>query len=163
VGPEEVARNTLTGKPPADGYTPAAVALRALLDAVTEQAITYDLYAGPGLAAVAAALGVTERTARPLLHRAARLAAAHCARRGLRSSGRRSLPTRKVRASPWCPASEAPGPGRHEGRGRCAVALRASPRAACGAARSTAPGHHPPANRPARERSPLHVHHRPQL
>lgn len=58
------AADTLTSRPPADGYTPAAVALRALLTAVTEQAITYDLYAGPGLASVAAALGVTERTAR---------------------------------------------------------------------------------------------------
>ena len=58
------AADALTGEPPADGYTPAAVELRALLDAVTDQAITYDLYAGPGLSAVAGALGVTERTAR---------------------------------------------------------------------------------------------------
>jgi hypothetical protein len=64
VGELTAAAVTLTGRPPADGYTPAAVALRTLLDAVTEQAITYDLYAGPGLAAVAVALGVTERTAR---------------------------------------------------------------------------------------------------
>lgn len=56
--------NSLLGEPPADGYTPTAVALRALLDTVTEQAITYDLYAGPGLTAVAGALGVTERTVR---------------------------------------------------------------------------------------------------
>src|SRR6185312_10223647 len=33
-------------------------------------------------------------------------------------------------AHPWWPASKAPSPGRPEGRGRCAVALRASPRAA---------------------------------
>lgn len=58
------ATGALTGEPPAGGYAPVAVALRALLDAVTEQAITYDLNAGPGLAAVAAALGVTERTVR---------------------------------------------------------------------------------------------------
>lgn len=50
--------------PPPDGYTPTTVTLRRLLDALTEQAITYDLYAGPGLPAVAEALGVTERTAR---------------------------------------------------------------------------------------------------
>ncbi len=56
--------DTLLGERPADGYTPAAVALRALLDAVTELAIAYDLYAGPGLPAVAGALGVTERTVR---------------------------------------------------------------------------------------------------
>jgi hypothetical protein len=54
----------LTGEPPTGGYTSAVVELRALLDAVTEQAITYDLYAGPGLTAVAVSLGVTERTAR---------------------------------------------------------------------------------------------------
>lgn len=58
------ASGPLTGEPPTGGYTPAAVELRALLDVVIEQAITYDLYAGPGLAAVASALGVTERTAR---------------------------------------------------------------------------------------------------
>jgi hypothetical protein len=58
------AADALTGQPSTDGYTPAAVALRALLNAVTEQAITYDLYSGPGLPAVAASLGVTERTAR---------------------------------------------------------------------------------------------------
>jgi len=56
---------TMTGPtPPPGGYAPISVTLRRLLDAVTEQAITYDLYAGPGLAAVAEALGVTERTAR---------------------------------------------------------------------------------------------------
>ena len=49
---------------PSVGYTPAAVGRRDLLDAVIEQAITYDLYAGPGLAAVADALRVTERTVR---------------------------------------------------------------------------------------------------
>jgi len=49
---------------PTSGYTTAAVELRGLLDALIEQAVTYDLYAGPGLAAVADALGVTERTAR---------------------------------------------------------------------------------------------------
>lgn len=58
------ATGALTGEAPVGGYSPAAVALRALLDAVTEQAITYDLYAGPGIGAVAAALGVTERTVR---------------------------------------------------------------------------------------------------
>ena len=49
---------------PSSGYTPAAVELRGLLDAVIEQAVTYDLYAGPGLAAVADALKLTERTVR---------------------------------------------------------------------------------------------------
>lgn len=49
---------------PNGGYTVVGVELRALLDAVIEQAIAYDLYAGPALGAVAAALGVTERTAR---------------------------------------------------------------------------------------------------
>lgn len=58
------AADALTGKPPAGGYTTATTALRALLNTATEQAITYDLYAGPGLASVAAALGITERTAR---------------------------------------------------------------------------------------------------
>jgi hypothetical protein len=58
------AANALLDEPPADGYTPTAVALRALLDTVIEQAIAYDLYAGPGLPAVAGALGVTERTVR---------------------------------------------------------------------------------------------------
>lgn len=43
------AADALTGETPTVGYTPAAVELRALLDTVTEQAVTYDLYAGPGL------------------------------------------------------------------------------------------------------------------
>lgn len=54
---------TLEGVPDS-GYTAAAVKLRSLLDAVIEQAVTYDLYAGPGLAAAASALGVSERTVR---------------------------------------------------------------------------------------------------
>ena len=58
------AADALTGEPPSRGYTATAVELRALLDAVTEHAITYDLYAGPGLETVAVALGVTERTVR---------------------------------------------------------------------------------------------------
>jgi hypothetical protein len=49
---------------PPGGYTPITITLRRLLDAVTEQAVAYDLHAGPGLPAVAEALGVTERTAR---------------------------------------------------------------------------------------------------
>jgi hypothetical protein len=49
---------------PSVGYALTAVGLRGLLDAVIEQAITYDLYAGPGLAAVADALKVTKRTVR---------------------------------------------------------------------------------------------------
>jgi hypothetical protein len=58
------AADALTGEQPSCGYTATAVELRALLDAVTEHAITYDLYAGPRLEAVAVALGVTERTVR---------------------------------------------------------------------------------------------------
>lgn len=49
---------------PPGGFTPAVVNLRRLLDELSEQAVVHDLYAGPGLAAVAEALGVTERTAR---------------------------------------------------------------------------------------------------
>ena len=56
---------TITGPtPPPGGYTPVTITLRALLDALTEQAVTYDLHAGPGLSAVADALGVSERTVR---------------------------------------------------------------------------------------------------
>ncbi|HEV2347037.1 MAG TPA: hypothetical protein VGS97_23245 [Actinocrinis sp.] len=56
---------TITGPtPPPGGYTPVTITLRRLLDALTEQTVTYDLYAGPGLEAVAAALGISERTAR---------------------------------------------------------------------------------------------------
>lgn len=59
------AADTLTGEGvPSSGYTPAAVELRGLLDAVFEQAVIHDLNAGPGLAAVAGALGVSERTVR---------------------------------------------------------------------------------------------------
>lgn len=49
---------------PASGYTAAVIELRRLLDVLVEQAITYDLHSGPGLTAVAAALGVSERTVR---------------------------------------------------------------------------------------------------
>jgi hypothetical protein len=56
---------TITGPtPPPGGYTPVTITLRVLLDALTEQAVTYDLHAGPGLSAAAGALGVSERTAR---------------------------------------------------------------------------------------------------
>lgn len=56
---------TITGpKVPADGYTPVTIELRRLLDALAEQAITYDLHSGPGLTAIAKVLGVTERTVR---------------------------------------------------------------------------------------------------
>ena len=43
------ASGPLTGEPPTGGYTPAAVELRAPLDAVIEQEIISDLYADPGL------------------------------------------------------------------------------------------------------------------
>jgi hypothetical protein len=72
AGRVRAAANTLTATAealtgptaPPSGYTPITVTLRRLLDAVTEQAVAYDLHAGPGLPAVAEALGVTERTAR---------------------------------------------------------------------------------------------------
>ncbi|HTJ68202.1 MAG TPA: hypothetical protein VL551_11785 [Actinospica sp.] len=54
---------TVEGAPNA-GYTLAAVELRGLVEAVIEQAVSYDLNAGPGFAAVANALGVSERTVR---------------------------------------------------------------------------------------------------
>jgi hypothetical protein len=50
--------------PPQDGYTPAAVALRPLLTDLINLAVTVDLHIGPGLDAVAAALGVSARTVR---------------------------------------------------------------------------------------------------
>lgn len=59
------AAEAMTGPaPPPGGYTPVTLAVRRLLDTLTEQAVTYDLHAGPGLTAVATVLGVSERTAR---------------------------------------------------------------------------------------------------
>ena len=72
AGRVRVAANALTATAealtgptaPTGGYTPVTVTLRRLLDAVIAQAVAYDLHAGPGLPAVAEALGVTERTVR---------------------------------------------------------------------------------------------------
>jgi hypothetical protein len=60
----EAATQLTARTPPAGGYTAAATALRPVLAILIDHSALADLYAGPGIAAVAAALGVTEATAR---------------------------------------------------------------------------------------------------